>query len=371
MKVLYLSVSIGAGHIKAAEAIKESIERKYPDSKNLILDTLRYINPIVDKLVVNGYLNTIRNTPKLYKLLYEFSETGENINEFSKVVNRILSFKIKKLIAEFNPSIIICTHPFPLQMMSTLNKKGVVKIPTIGILTDYSVHPIWLHDNIDAFVVAHEYMKYEIIKKGFSENLLYPVGIPVASKFIAKHEKTALLKKLNLDDKLTFLLIGGSLGFGEIKDIFFSLIDNDADFQLIVVTGRNKKLKNHLSEHKKCNKKIKIFSYTNKIEELMEVSDFIITKPGGMTIAESLVKGLPLFLISPIPGQEERNAQFLVNSGVAARILKPEDINIIFHQIIGNPLRVQQMKEMAMYLSKPNACDDIIRLIEKLLIEST
>jgi processive 1,2-diacylglycerol beta-glucosyltransferase len=372
MNVLFLSVSTGGGHFKAAEALKDKIEEMYPDSKTLIVDTIKYVNPIIDKLIVGGYLSTVKKTPQIYGKLYTFTETGDNINDFSRTVNKLMSFKIRRLINEFNPSVIICTHPLPLQMLSILKKSGKVQIPTIAILTDYASHPLWLHKHIDAYVVAHSSMKYEMMSHGIPEDIIYPIGIPVSYDFLQIKDRKAILNEMQLEDKMTVLIMGGSLGFGEVCDTFKSLLTSKRNLQIIAITGQNPKLKRQLEKLVACTKKhVKIFSYTDKVADLMEVSDFIITKPGGMTITEALVKSLPIFVTSPLPGVEERNSHFLMNNGAAVRLLDTDNIESILNQILDNPLRLNHMKAMASYLAKPNSTEDIIALIERLLKAGT
>lgn len=371
MNVLFLSVSTGDGHLKAAEAIKEYVLQKYPLSRILIADTLKYISPVVDRLIVGGYLNTVKSTPHIYGKLYKLAEADENITDISKSLNKVLSHKLNNLINEFNPSIIVCTHTLPLQMLSYLKRKGKVTIPVVAIVTDFVNHLFWKLENIDAFVVAHEYIKHDMVNMGIPHENIYAYGIPVSQKFLHKKDKKNILESLKLENRLTALVMGGSLGFGEIPCVFKSLLNCDRDLQIIVVTGKNEKLHKQLESYLINNQKqVKILSYTNRIADLMNISDIIITKPGGMTISEALVKQLPIFIMSPIPGQEERNARFLVNSGVAVRILPDENINNIFYQVLDNPLRLKHMKEMASYLARPYAAKDIVGLMEELMSKS-
>lgn len=368
MNVLFLSVSAGGGHVKAAEALREIIEEHHPGSRTLILDTLKYTNPMVDKLIVGGYLNTVRKTPQIYGMLYEMSESGENTHDFTKNVMRLLSYKIQLFIKEFKPDVIVCTHPFPLQMMSVLKKKKKLSIPVVAIMTDYVCHSFWLHECIDAYVTAHDTMKYQMIDRGILKETIFSYGIPVCRNFLKSRDRNSILEEFGLEDKTTFLVMGGSLGFGDIKGIFMSLLNNKTDLQIVAISGRNSKLKRQLEKYSEdSNKNVKILSFTNQVADLMQISDFIVTKPGGLTIAEALVKKLPMFLISPIPGQEEGNANFLVNSGVAARIMDSCDAEYVFHQIMDNPLRVRHMKEMAEYLAKPNSSEDIVKLLESFI----
>lgn len=367
MDVLFLSVSMGGGHVKAAESIKECVLQYHPGSRALIIDTLNYVNPIIDKLIVGSYLNTVKKTPQLYGKLYELSEWGENINDLSKAVNKLLSFKVKSLINEFKPSIIVCTHPFPLHMVSNMKMENKMDIPIVAVLTDMVAHSLWIHGNVDAYIVSHDFMKQEMKKKGVSEALVHPIGIPVSECFLSRKNKAALLREFGLEDKLTILMMGGSLGFGEIKDTFKSILKSSRDPQIIVLTGKNMKLKRQLEKYSfNTSKMVKILGYTNRVSDFMDVSDFIITKPGGLTVSEALIKGLPMFIISPIPGQEEANSHFLLNNGVAVRILPGDDIDSILCQVADNPLRLKHMKEMARYLAKPHACTDTVKLLEKL-----
>jgi processive 1,2-diacylglycerol beta-glucosyltransferase len=321
MDVLFLTVSTGRGHEKAAQAVKEIIEEFYPGSRTLIVDALRYTSPIADKIIIGSYLNTIRNTPSIYRKLYKMSEMGDNFYSLNKKFNKLLSGRLLNLIKEFNPSVIVTTHPFSLQMLSELKKKTDFNIPVLAIVTDYVFHSFWLHELVDAYIVAHENLKNDMVKWGISESRIFPYGIPVQQKFLEKKDKKEVRKQLGLDDKLTALIMGGSLGFGEIDTAFSNLLKCRRDLQIIVVTGENigllKKLSNYSANA--C-KNVKILGYTDMVPELMDVSDFLLTKPGGLTISEALVKGIPIYIISPIPGAEEGNADFLLQNGAAVRV---------------------------------------------------
>ncbi len=363
MDVLFLSISMGAGHIRAAEALNEYIEKKYPGSRTLIVDTFKYINTAAHKLIVDGYLNIAEKRPELYGWLYGMSECKGNINTLSEIVSRLLSYKIKRLISGFKPSIIVCTHPFPLQMISFLKKKEKLDIPVIAILTDYVNHPLWFHDNIEAYIVGHDTIKKDMIKDGLSKERIFSYGIPVSPSFLDKKSKKDLRMELGLEDRFTLLVMGGSLGFGEIEHTFLSLFKKLNKAQFIVVTGKNDALKKRLEQFSSSfGRYVRILGYTDNIPILMDASDLIITKPGGMTVSEALVKELPMAVISPIPGQEERNAEFLVKSGAAIRIpSKDQDGNLL--EIINNPAKLAALKKKSSELAKPLAGQNIAKLM--------
>lgn len=367
MDVLFLSTSMGAGHLKAAYAIKEYVEKKYPHSKNIIVDTFKYINPLAHKIIVDGYLKTIKIKPALYGKLYNLSEYIKILNKLSNIMNIKLSSKIERLIKEFNPSVIVCTHPFPLQMVSYLKKENKISTPAVAVLTDYVNHPLWFHKNIEAFVVGHDYIKQDMIRCGIPKETVFSYGVPVSQVFLSKKEKALARKELSLEDKFTVLIMGGSLGYGNLESTFINFGKCFREMQLIVVCGENKKLKKRLNKiSHSFNKKVQIFGYADNISKLMDAADVLVTKPGGMTISEALVKELPMFIISPIPGQEERNAKFLVTSGAAAIISKNDDVENILCQTVDNHLRFEHMKQMAKNLSAPHSGKNILNLMEKL-----
>jgi len=368
MKVLILYVSVGTGHMKAAEALKESIEKQFNGWSVDVLDTLKYINPIIDKVIVSSYLGTLKRSPKLYSMLYTASGTGTGIYDMSKALNKLLAYRLKGLIKDYEPSAIVCTHPFPMQMLSSLKEKNKLNIPTVAILTDYVVHSLWLDSGMDAFVVANEIMKTEMINRGIPSNIIFPYGIPVSPKFLTAVDRKSLLSELGLANKFTVLVMGGGMGFGNIENTMASLLDCDIDIQIIAVTGTNQKLKSHLEESaKNSSKKVLILSYTDRINELMDISDLLITKPGGMTVSEALVKGLPIFIISPIPGQEEGNASFLIRSGVASKIDNSSQLVEVLSQVANDPVTLNTMRQNSKFLGKPHSSADIATLLGRLV----
>ena len=368
MNVLYLSISMGAGHWKAAEALQEYVEQRYPNSKSLVVDTFKYINPIVHKIIVDGYLGIIRSIPSAYGVLYRMSERMDNINKLSNALSKVFSYKLLKLIKDFNPSIIVCTHPFPLQIVSCLKKEKKINIPSIAILTDYVNHPFWFLDNIESYIVAHEQIKQDMVNTGIPENRIYTFGIPVSKTFLKKSPKEKLLEKYGLENKFTALIMGGSLGFGDIEKVFLGFLESKKDIQLIVVTGKNKKLRYKLQSHiSKYNKKVLLAGYTDEVNNLMDIADLIVTKPGGMTISEALVKELPIFIMSPIPGQEERNSFFLTSNGAAEKIYTEKDVQELINTVLNNPNKLINMKEKSKKLSNPNSGYEIVNLMEALI----
>jgi processive 1,2-diacylglycerol beta-glucosyltransferase len=311
MKVLILSISAGLGHEKAAMAIKDYMENSTVNCTVYVVDVFKYIHPLIDKIIVGGYLQTIKNMPHLYGKLYNASENEELAGNLTRMVNDVLYQKLGELINLTRPDVIIATHPFHVEMICALKKNIEINIPVVAVITDFAPHSLWVYGYVDAYVLPAGDLKDEFILKGVDEKKIYPYGIPVSRQFLEITDKRAVLSELGFDEKPTVLLMGGGLGLGGIKGIFKTLMQSSLDIQIIAVTGNNTKLKRQIEylSREGCHK-VRIYGFTDKIPDFMAISDILITKPGGLSVSEALIKGLPIVIISPIPGQEERNANY-------------------------------------------------------------
>lgn len=370
MKVLILSISAGGGHGHAAEALKDHINLKCAKSEVKIIDTLKYINPIIDKVIIGSYLKTLKVTPSLYGKLYTYSEGDYGItNTISAKLSKIMTYKLMPLIDEFNPDILVCTHPFPTEMVSIMKIKYDLKIPVVSIITDYYPHASWLHAHIDAYIVANQDMVEYMICKGIPKDTIYNLGIPVKPDFTYKYNREETLCELGLySNKTTILVMGGSLGMGKISSIYDQLNKLDKDIQIIIITGKNEKLYNELLKLKRSSTKpTSIIGFTDTVNKYMQCCDLLLTKPGGLTITEALISHIPLGLFSPIPGQEEKNAQFLLNHNLAVDLSKIEQCTDILKNLLECEKQLIKIKENCIKFSKPNSGDDIVKLIESLI----
>lgn len=369
MRALILSVSAGGGHIHAAQAIETYITINEPDSVIEIIDTLKYINPLIDKVVIGSYLKSIKVTPSLFGKLYVYTEKDEGLANVSNKINKLMAYRILPFINEFNPDIIIATHPFPNEMLSILKLKNKITMPCICVLTDYAPHNSWLHPGIDGYVVSNEDMVDEMAERGIPRKLIHNLGIPISPEFITKHDRKTTLKSLGLNpDKITLLVMGGSLGLGKITNIYEQLDTLNKDVQIIVITGDNKKLFTELKKlQPNSNKNNVILGYTKDVNKYMQSCDLLITKPGGLTITEALVSKTPLALFSPIPGPEEKNAEFLVKHNLAINMGNGKDCKNIIDELLSDPYSLNEMRSNCNLYSNPNSGNDIYNLMKSLI----
>ncbi|MDY5212382.1 MGDG synthase family glycosyltransferase [Intestinibacter sp.] len=383
-KVVIMSASTGGGHNRAAKAMKDEIEKKCIDGEHItceIVDSLKLINTTMDKIISSGYEKSAKYTPKAWGGVYKMSDANiVSKHEYKgNLFNTILASKLKKLLKESKPDLIIGTHPFPMIALSTLKKKYPYRNafnsffvpPLISVLTDYTAHSTYIQDEIDYYIAGDEYVKEVLISEGVDEDKIKAYGIPVEKSFLEHREKNVVLEELGLaPDKFTVLLMGGSFGAGNIKDTLKELLNIDRDFQILVITGRNESLKEKLEkslEKHNIDKNICILGFTQNMNDILSAVDIIVSKPGGLTTTECLLKELPMIIPYYIPGQEEENMDFLSNCGAALRTSKKFTISVLLKVLIDNPERMQLLKNNIKSIKKQNTAEDIANLVSNIL----
>lgn len=367
-KIVILYASVGGGHFKAAEGVKNYITEHYPKCDVEMVDALKYTSKMWDKIIVESYVNMARYSPKMWGEIYKISEKQYSVANFSNAVQRMLSSKLLKLLEEKCPDSIISTHPFITEMVASLKKRNKISTELNVIITDYASHKFWelKPEYIDRYFVANEEMKFGLTNNGIDANKIFVTGIPVGPAFLKEYDKSAICKEMGLDEnKKTILLFGGGeYGLSNVKAFLSGVLSVEDDLQVVAIAGKNVKIQNMFKKTaSEYDKKVIVLGYTNKIPELMHIADFVVSKPGGLTTTEILVSNVPFIIINPIPGQEEENARFLLNNGAAARIYSPERSKPFFEQLFKNEARINGMKEMQKLIAKPNSTENIAKLI--------
>lgn len=370
-KILIFYGSYGGGHLSAAKSIRDYIEKNYSDSQVELVDCVEYVNKLFNKLTTKAYKDFSKNARWIWKHLYYDSENG-SLSRICNTINRLMAIKLNRLIQEFQPDLIISTHPFSSQMCAILKEKGKLNCKVATILTDYAPHNQWLvkSEFIDYYFVAQQGMVDDLVSRGVNRDKIHVTGIPLSSRFLQSYNKQKILEDYGLtSDKNTILFFaGGEFGFGKDKTFnrLKAIIDNLPNLQVVAVAGRNEKMKERFDELVKTTRtesNVKILSFTNQVPELMSVSDLVITKPGGLTTTESLASGLPLIIIDPLPGQEEENAEFIENSGAGIWVKDSDNIETILLNIFNNPDKLENMKSKARLIAKKNSTQNIVETL--------
>ena len=369
-KVIVLYASYGGGHLSAARSINEYIENNYPNINTELIDCVKYINKTLELVTTKAYTEMAKKAPNTWGHIYKGSEKGP-LAQISTTSNKVMALKLEKLLLEKNPDLVISTHPFASQMCSYLKRKGKTNVKLATILTDFAIHNQWIvgHEYTDYFFVSHLGMKEDLISAGVSSEKIYTTGIPLSNKFLLEYNKSEILESFGLTPgKKTVLFFGGGeLGLGKTRtlNIFKSFVRND-NIQIVAISGKNQKMKEHFQsfvEEMGKENSVKILEYTDKVAQLMSISDLVVTKPGGLTTTESLASGLPIVVINPIPGQEEENAEFLEDNKVAIWIKKKDDVEKILNDLFSNPDKIQEMKVHARLMAKKNSTRDICEIL--------
>lgn len=364
MKILIATASVGSGHIRAAEAVYNELKKQFPENKIKIIDFTDRNCAFLPWLLKNMYLRMLKYLPNLYDIFYNLSKGGTIGNFTGEIFSAVTSLFMHNILKKENPDMIIATHPFPEGATAFLRKFGFWKKPLLAaVLTDYSLHNIWLYKNVDIYFVATESMKEELIKSNYAKTV-YAFGIPIVElNFISKKEAKL---KLNLNENKTILMMGGGLGLGSIEKSLKELEHSDKTFNILAVTGQNQILYEKTKKIAETSKHhIKIFSYTKDIFTLMSASDLLITKPGALTMTEALSVGIPMLLREPIPGPEEKNAEFAENIGAAVWIHKNESILEGVNKILFNEELYKKMTLSEKKFSKNTAAKKIVEILSE------
>ena len=357
MKVLILSASIGAGHTKAAESISEEfkslgVEVEVVDFMSREISTLNFFTKKI-------YLAALKFIPDLYDRIYKLTG-ARTLGTFTRLaVSMLMYLPFTRLLKKFQPDVVLCTHPFPeaaAALWKFLHAKSARKFLLAAVLTDYSLHEIWIFSEVDVYFVATAQMKDELAAHSRPNQEIYAVGIPIGKNFstlnFSPHSVT------------TILIMGGGLGLGSIEETLNDLNLIELPLKIFVVAGQNENLLSRLqSVQKNFRHEVKLFGYVENVGELMSISDLLITKPGALTMSEAFAAGLPMILHAPIPGPEFQNASYAVING-AAISAGDKKISSAVNELLKNNAKLREMKISAKKLSKVNAATEIVKRLK-------
>ena len=373
-KILILYAAYGGGHLSAAKSLKNYIDENFKDTQTDLVDCIKYINKSVDKITTGAYKEITKKAPWAWKQVYYKSEKGI-LSKFSSTTNKFLAYKLYQLFKIYNPDLVISTHPFATQMTGYLKKHNKINCKLATILTDFAPHQQWLvgKDYGDYFFVSHEKMREALVKNyNVPEEKVYATGIPLSSQFFKQFDNKEIYNTFGLDPaKKTILFFGGGeFGLGKdrtvtILQVLTKYLDN---YQIIAISGKNPKMNTafkELAQELGNPAGLKIYDYINTVPEAMHISDLVITKPGGLTITESLASHLPILVINPIPGQEVENAEFLEQEGAAIWLRNNDNPELLIDNLLKSTETLDQMKKNTEKLARLDSTKDICNILLK------
>lgn len=359
--------------MRSAEALKKAAGVLYPEAEIIILDTFRYTNPFLERALLSTYLGILKMSPSFYGYLYRRTEHGNALSSrgklrFARLINTLAASKLAAYIEKMKPQIIVCTHPFPLGITVEMKKRGEFKGALFAVITDFTIHSFWVFPEVDFYIVGSEHLVDQCEESGIEKERILSTGIPIDPAFGGHYEKGALRERLGLKPGLaTILIMGGGLGMGPLLATVQTLGNQLTDSQILVVAGTNKTLFKKLGRITpglSC--KIRAFRFVDNMHELMQASDLMVGKAGGLTCAEALATGLPQFIVEPLPGHEERNTDFITVLGAGYRV-KEKDLAMRIRNCLFNPGEMAGVTRTALLLGKPEAACSAVRFMAKTL----
>lgn len=372
-RVLVTSVKAGAGHVKAAEALTQAFALKYPSITVKNVDLLDYSSYLARHIYGKTYIDVVKKMPELYGYLYKNYKGVQGLAAPRLIFDRLNALPYLELLEDFKPDAVIATHFIAGALAADYRDRMHKQLPVFVTITDYEVHPLWVirTSEIERYSVSHDEMKNHLKLLGVPEERVIVTGIPINPIFLEKKDPAALKAKYELKDTSpVVLLIAGSFGTTPIADIIDQFKMIPSDFQLIVVCGKNKRLYERIRAKQSAEPRIAlVYEFVDFVDELMRVSDILISKPGGITTSESLAIGLPMLLVDPIPGQEEANVDYFLEKGVGLKARNPESLIFKLGEVLADQSRLRKMKERISEIAKPEAAFTVAEEIVKMLSE--
>ena len=369
-RILFLYLTKHSGHYAAAVAIDEMIRRMDGGIETMLLDSFSHANPVLSKVTLRAYLAVLKAAPEIWEFMYDNPGFKKRTKVLRETLNRGNSRKLQRLLDEFSPDVVVCTQAFACGVIASWKRATGRRTPAlVGVLTDFVAHRYWADPEVDLYIAPSEETRQNLITQGVLPERVTTHGIPTNQCFVHPVDRAAVIKNLGLKPDLPKILVmGGSLGLGPMKSVIRKLNKLPQPFDIIVVTGKNEELQEQLARKgPRLRHTTKIFGFVENVHELMDLAEMIITKPGGITTAEALVKKLPMIIINPIPGQEAKNSEYLLSQNVAVEATDANDVMLFVDEFLRNPRKLWAMREAAAALGRPrsamNAAEEIFKLL--------
>ncbi len=364
-RILLLSMGFGTGHNETAKVLCASFQQ-IPGVHAEMIDLLELIPKTFHPILQNGYNGMLTRFPIFYHCLYDWTHQSKVIryvsSEFIEKMGWTIRKKINQLLLDWKPTKIVSTHPFALLLLPPKWQY----LPSVGVVTDYELHPIWLMRVPDIFCLPKGLIHSASIERirWKTGARFIETGLPVRPEFYKKVSQEHARHQLGLKhDQPVVLVMGGGTGLGPLEDLVAELRQL-SDLQFAVMTGKNTKLYHLLNQHYR-DQHIHIKPYCRNISLWMSAADLLVTKPGGVTVSEAIAKQLPMFLFESFPGQEEANQEFMIRHGVGVAT-SPHTIQVQINHFFMVDSYPKKMQKRFYRLLSPHAAEEIVKETLKL-----
>jgi processive 1,2-diacylglycerol beta-glucosyltransferase len=368
-RILILSASVGNGHTIAAESLKQAFEMKDLAGEVRHEDVLKFTNPLFRRLYGKAYIDLVNHAPELLGWMYDQLDEPWKNEKRRLFFDKLNTTPLTKMIRKYDPDWIVCTHFLASEIVSDLKWIGKLSSPQAIVVTDFDMHALWLCRRYEHYFVALDETRAYLETLGFGAEKISVSGIPIAPLFSETKSKAEMRAKYGLEAVTpTVILSLGGFGVGRIDTLIDALRTIRRPVQILAMCGRNEELKKKLDSSAANGNGVRITAvgYTKAMDEYMSASDLIVGKPGGLTTCEALAKGLVFVIVNPIPGQEERNSDHLLENGAAIISNNPATLGYKIEQLLDDPARLERMRQNALAFARPRAAMDIAKKLTEI-----
>ena len=371
-RVLILSASAGAGHLRAAEAVEKAMVQLGAAREIRNLDTLQYTSKLFRKLYTQAYLEVVDRAPDVYGWLYDHFDKPWKNERRRLALEKFNARAFVKMIEEYDPDMTVCTYYLPAEIISWLREKRRLRTRQAIVITDFDVHAMWLCRHYEHYFVALDETRAHLLELGVPADKVTVSGIPIDPVFAEHKDKLQMRRKLGLAPELpTILASAGGFGVGPIEKLIQALARMRHRVQAVIICGRNADLKKRVEKQiaglpSDCCVRLMPIGFTTEMDSYMSASDIVLGKPGGLTTSEALAKGLAMVIVNPIRGQEERNADHLLEEGVALRCNNLPVLAYKIDRLLDDPGKLAAMQANATRLARPRAALELVQTLRRL-----
>jgi processive 1,2-diacylglycerol beta-glucosyltransferase len=344
------------------------LRRRRPPVSCEGIHSINYSNPVFGKIISKLYIQLLKMVPQVWDYLYDNPYVEKATRDLREFIGLFNTRRITELLRKYRPSCLVCTQAVPAGLLSAMKERGLINVPLVGIITDFGVHKYWISSQVDLYLVPSNEVRRRMMRLGVSEDRIRVTGIPVDLHFAQRLDRRAARAALGLGTRDPLILVmGGNYGLGPLEDAVNALRRIPLGFQLVVVCGNNRSLLRRMTRYFAGDRRVRILGHTRTVHRLMGAADLLISKPGGLTTSEALAQGLPMVMIEPIPGQEERNATYLLRHGAAIRADTLDELVEVVSHLFLEPARLDRLRESGARLARPwaarDAADAILSLV--------
>lgn len=387
--MLILTASAGGGHLVAARALESALRARDPRLRISVLDVLALANPLFRRLYAGGYLGLVRHWPAAMGWLYEtMDRPNPGLSDKLRIaVQDVNKGPIVRTIQRRRPRLIVHTHYLSAEIVAQMRRARRLDCPHVIVTTDYETHRMWAQQPAERYYTATEDGKFYLTTFGVPPERILVTGIPVRPGFTPTDDVAAARRECGLDSVIpVVLLLCGGFGVGPIVDIFSELLAMPAAAQIVVIVGRNETLRRRLEKYagtawrdwhttagaepgryastaapprSGSGRSVRVIGFTDRVHDWMRAADVAVTKPGGLTVAEALACGLPLVIVNPIPGQETRNSDYLLERGAGVKVNSPRLLGRRVSELLADAARLTGLRAAARATGRPHAAADI------------